>query len=405
LLRVACLATAALIGLGLVSITAVKVHESFLLAKAPKDWNATQLKNIRSRLSRLPNPNEFTFAVFGDNKNSVGTFNRVIDNLNREKRLAFAIDMGDLVFMGDNVMYRLYIDQLKRLKVPLLTVIGNHDLDPGTTANAKNARDSNYGSLENSKNYQKMFGSTYYSFTLGTSYFVMLDISDEHMDLTTKQEKYFEDELAWFEDELQKAQAYENIFVVSHVPIFKGKRDLVVESGGYVQDKYEKYLQDKDYAVRIKELALKYKVDAMLASHIHTFDVMIWPRDDIESDPADILVLLVSGAAGARLWQTNDVRMMHSYTLVDAKEKGAIGVEIDPLKRPGFRVTRIKNPVESSTYLYFEKPRVYTYACVANNYYWMMPACSLVFLGLLALYLLSRRRARAVTRPDGSSEA
>ena len=112
----------------------------------------------------------------------------------------------------------------------------------GGVSRGKN--DTDFGSFLNSVNYQKMFGPTYYSFTLGTAYFIVTDISTEYMANTVAQKKYFDNELKWLESELKKSLSYKDSFVFSHVPPFKGKKALK----GTQKDNPEKFLRNPGYS-------------------------------------------------------------------------------------------------------------------------------------------------------------
>lgn len=132
----------------------IKVH-SFLTPLRVSDWNYHQLQEFdHSKTS-------FSFVVLGDNKNSVNVFDNLISKLNKEDIL-FAIDNGDLVYDGDLEKFKFFLDQVKRLKKPFLTVFGNHDAREGGRAV-----------------YYELFGLFYYSFAVGHSYFIVLDDADE----------------------------------------------------------------------------------------------------------------------------------------------------------------------------------------------------------------------------------
>jgi len=76
----------------------IKLHSEFSFPEV-SDWNYHQLKRIRKT------KNEFSFVVFGDNKNSVKTFEGLIEKVNRGDA-TFAIDVGDLVYGGDKGKFR-----------------------------------------------------------------------------------------------------------------------------------------------------------------------------------------------------------------------------------------------------------------------------------------------------------
>lgn len=131
--------------------------------------------------------------VFGDNKNSIGTFKNLIKKVNNEEAL-FAIDVGDLVYDGEKEKYRFFINQIKKFRIPLFTAIGNHEI-----------RENGRG------NYYDLFGLFYYSFAVGNSHFIILDDANEkNIDPW---------QMEWLKKELQKAQNYKYRFVFMHVPL------------------------------------------------------------------------------------------------------------------------------------------------------------------------------------------
>lgn len=138
----------------LLLVGTLKIHSLFFV-KEVSDWDFQSLQKLNITQK------DFSFAVFGDNKNSIGTFNNMINKINNED-LMFAVDNGGLVYDGEKEKYRFFIDQISRFKKPLLTVIGNHEIK------------------ENGNGiYYNYFGRPYYSFTVGNSYFMVLDDSNE----------------------------------------------------------------------------------------------------------------------------------------------------------------------------------------------------------------------------------
>ena len=90
-----------------------------------QDWNLQNLKQIK-----VPAGNRLTFAVLGDNRSNPPVFAQVLQQLDRDPSLAFAIDLGDLVETGTVENFRNFLDQVRQnLRLPLLTVLGNHDLE------------------------------------------------------------------------------------------------------------------------------------------------------------------------------------------------------------------------------------------------------------------------------------
>jgi hypothetical protein len=189
----------------------------------------------QQELSRITvaDPNDYSFAVMGDNKGNRSVFEPLLRDIGQDKEIAFAIDDGDLVDGGTIGHYRRFLNQVQEnLAIPFLTAIGNHDLNHGSN-----------------KNYQDIFGPTYYSFRVGQGYFIVLDaVTEAGFDKT---------ERGWLEKELQKSQAAKARFVFMHVPVFDPR-------GGT----YHKSLPDKDQK-DLLDLFRRYKVTHLFASHLH----------------------------------------------------------------------------------------------------------------------------------------
>ncbi|NOY65557.1 MAG: hypothetical protein GXO97_09250 [Nitrospirae bacterium] len=85
----------------LIAVVLIKVHS---LRNFPdiSDWNFYQIKEIQGYKGA------FSFAVFGDNKNSITTFNNLIKRLNAEDIL-FAIDIGPDFALIDRLIHDVWI--------------------------------------------------------------------------------------------------------------------------------------------------------------------------------------------------------------------------------------------------------------------------------------------------------
>lgn len=210
---------------------------------------------------------DFSFAVFGDHRGHAYYFKPLLRDVSRDKKIAFVMDLGDLVREGRKSFYRRFLRQIgKNLTVPLLAAIGNHDLYRG------------------SANYREIFGSTYYSFQIGQSYFIVLDASMvSGLDWAQRH---------WLEDELQRSQVSKVRLVFMHVPPFdprKGNGD--------------KHLADGE---DLLELFKRYQVTHLFCSHIHGYFSGIW-----EGVPYTI-----TGGAGAGLQGTDPDHFFHHYVKV-----------------------------------------------------------------------------------------
>lgn len=294
---------------------AVKIHDIFF-SKKTTDWNYQQLKKIPSTSSG------FTFSVFGDNKNSISTFNELLTKINHDNSI-FAINLGDLVFDGEKEKYRFFISQIENFKKPLLTVIGNHEL-----------REEGRG------NYYNFFGKYYYSFSVSSSYFIVLDDANE--------ENIDPWQMKWLKEELIKSQSYKQRFVFMHVPLFDPRK------GQYGKGHS---LKDIEFAKKLNLLFDTYNVTMLFTSHIHAYFNGKWGETPY----------IITGGAGAELGGMDNDHYFYHYIKVTVNENG-----------PKYEVVRLQTP----EYELFDRLRhdawIYTYAFIAIHFFDI-----LIFLSLL----------------------
>ena len=213
---------------------------------------------------------DFTFAVFGDNKDGYSVFDALLKDVKHRREISFTVDVGDLVPRGKRGLFGRFLKKVQEnLTVPLVTAIGNHDLDGGS-----------------SDNYREIFGQTYYSFLLGENYFIVLDATTESG--FNKTERY------WLEEELKKAQTSRTRFVFMHVPPFdpRGKG-------------FHKCLPEKD-ARNLLDLFRRYNVTHLFASHIHGYFSGTWEG----------LPYTITGGAGGKLQGKDPEHFFHHYVTV-----------------------------------------------------------------------------------------
>jgi len=221
--------------------------------------NKTEISKIRPA-----KPDDITFAVFGDNKGNYSFFEPLLHDIDHDKEIAFAMDIGDLVGDGKVSQYRRFLDQVQRnLTIPLLTATGNHDFNNGFDQ------------------YKDIFGATYYAFRVGPYSFIVLDATDDSgFDRTERQ---------WLKGELEKAQDAKARFVFMHIPPFDPRGDGT-------------YLPERDRN-DLLELFRRYKVTHLFASHIHGYFSGLW-----EGIPYTI-----TGGGGARLQGKDPEHFFYHY--------------------------------------------------------------------------------------------
>ncbi|HHD92529.1 MAG TPA: metallophosphoesterase [Candidatus Portnoybacteria bacterium] len=281
----------ALITILLIITIGIKAYSVYFFPKI-SDWNYHQIEKINK--NNQSNKNNFSFIVFGDNKNSITTFNQLIKKVNQEKAL-FSIDVGDLTEDGEKEKFRFFINQIKKAQHPFLTVIGNHGLRENGRAN-----------------YYNFFGRFYYSFTIGQNYFIILDDANE-----TNIDPW---QLNWLKNELQKSQKYQHRFIFMHVPLYDPR-----DANSTI--KIAHCLSDKKFAHQLNNLFDQYNVTMVFASHIHSYFRGYWGKTPY----------IITGGAGAELAGTNPKHYFYHYIRVNVSSQG-VKYQVIKLKSPPFEL-------------------------------------------------------------------
>jgi hypothetical protein len=421
-------------------LSAMKVYEVWGLPSNYKDLNAKSLAKIQKLwkeyesefINKDGRTHGYSIAFISDNHSSRRTFGKIVKKINddnarlqkelraekaklarlkadksipEDKKLAqiagletnideihkmetlFVLDCGDLAYDGDVTKYRMTLQVMGKLKMPVVTAIGNHDIrGDGRAA------------------YYQVWGPYSYSFVVGNAYYIMLDDADE--------KRIEPEEMKWLVRQLEESKSYDYCFMVMHVPPFKGNQNPSVPM--------TKFLKDKKNAEQIKRLAQKYHVTFLLAGHIHTYDTATWDTlypvpeglsDWRASDRTTDMV--ITGGAGARLWKVDkkldDVVSRAQYHYFDVGMNLLLGTE-DPTTHAvtwdygtGFRRNTIKVLGADAWYTY-EEIWVTSYAKIVELYKWEMLVLVPLFIVLLGYLLLDMRRQRRAVPPMGSGD-
>ncbi len=211
----------------------------------------------------------FSFVVFGDNQDGEETFSRLIDKVNKEEGIVFAVNTGDFVLNGTEPEYTAYIKKIARLKVKTYNVPGNHDMQK-------------HGYLF----YKKYFGPSYYAFDYKNAHFVILD--------NAFKESFTARQFAWLKDDLASAKK-EHIFVFMHRPTF----DPTEIYAGYI-------MSGRKTVEEVMALFKRNKVDYVFAGHIHGY-----AKAEREGT-----VYIVTGGAGAPLHLPRDIGGFNHYVRI-----------------------------------------------------------------------------------------
>jgi hypothetical protein len=183
-------------------------------------------------------PNEFTFVVVGDVKGGTATFEAMLDIINADKP-AFAVILGDFVDPPILISHKLFALEIAEhsKKFPILLVLGNHDI-------------SDDGSGFGLKDFEGIYGSCQFSFTIGSSLFVFLDVISSRGQ-TGEYLEFLDQTLANKEEKIEKT------FVFMHIPPAGLNSSLLCRP----LPQSEKFLQ----------LVKKYHIDYVFAGDHHGY--------------------------------------------------------------------------------------------------------------------------------------
>ena len=319
-----------LVAIVLIATTGIKLYSIYSFPKI-SDWNYYQIKKIKQEHPQANN--NFSFIVFGDNKNSITTFNQLIKKVNHENSL-FSIDVGDLAEDGEKEKFRFFINQIKKFQKPFLTAIGNHGLREGGR-----------------NNYYQFFGPFYYSFTIGQSYFIILDDANE-----TNLDPW---QLNWLKSELQKSQKYQYRFVFMHVPLYDPR-----DANSII--KISHCLHDKKFAHQLNNLFDQYKVTMIFSSHIHSYFRGYWGKTPY----------IITGGAGAELAGTDPSHYFYHYIKVNVSPQ-KVEYQVVKLKSPSFELLdRLSHDVW-----------IYLYSFLMVHYLDLLIIISLIYLGFYLMFV------------------
>lgn len=186
-------------------------------------------KNIaRIEALSLTTKDTLRFVLTADLQGFYKENEEMVKSINGRSDVDFVLVGGDLTDFGLTKEFKLIHQDFKNLSVPYVAVIGNHD----AVNNGQQA-------------FKAMYGDYNTSFTVGNSKFILLNTNYIEFDKKVP-------DLDWLESELAASSAYENVFVLSHIP---------PQNDEFGREKSERYYQ----------LISQYNVSYSLHGHNHSF--------------------------------------------------------------------------------------------------------------------------------------
>ncbi|MHB1002034.1 MAG: metallophosphoesterase family protein [Armatimonadota bacterium] len=223
-----------------------------------------------------PSVDQYTFAVFGDNKpddtsdQQPEVFSKVLQSL-RTYNTVFAVTCGDSIntpYDDDRFesIYNEYTNMIKSFYgEKVYQTIGNHDIE---------------GSGTRQNFFKEMNGGLFYSFDYLNSHFVVLD-----SEIIGQEARITGDQLDWLKDDLRKASAADHRFVFLHRPLYP--------ADGHTGRCIDMYPAERD---ALHKLFADNKVDIVFSGHEHIF----YDRKK------DGVRYIITGGAGSPLYKSID---------------------------------------------------------------------------------------------------
>ena len=206
----------------------------------------------------------FTALIFPDSQSAdySGWQQLARDAYQRHPDSAFYVNMGDLVDNGQSAsQWRAWFNSVSVFSdaLPLAPVIGNHE---AYSLEWKECLPASYTHLFNvPQNGLAKYPNQFYSFDYGPVHFVVLDTNFPEM--KNFQPDLLADELPWLEKDLAASRAKWKV-VLMH-------RDIFLYGFGPESGREQTQTHFLDFSYQLLPVFEKYKVDAVLTAHLHTY--------------------------------------------------------------------------------------------------------------------------------------
>ena len=241
----------------------------------------------------------FTALIFPDSQSAdySGWQQLARDAYQRHPDSAFYVNMGDLVDNGqDASQWRAWFNSVSVFSdaVPLAPVIGNHE---AYSLEWKECLPASYTQLFNvPQNGLAKYPNQFYSFDYGPVHFVVLDTNFPEM--KNFQPALLADELPWLEKDLAASRAKWKV-VLMH-------RDIFLYGFGPESGREQTQTHFLDFSYQLLPVFEKYKVDAVLTAHLHTYRRRVPLQSFAPAPQGAGITYILTGVAGdvryPKLW-------------------------------------------------------------------------------------------------------
>lgn len=172
--------------------------------------NAKNINYVNiDKIQQLVIRDTFNFLIISDTQVAYDELAHFVRHVNAfdHDSVSFVIHAGDFTDYGANFEFNAYQNVIRKLKLPVVGVIGNHDmLGNGSTI------------------YQKMFGQEDFSFTYGKNTFIFQNTNSREVAFNGSIPN-----LKWLEQQITHIPSEHNVFYVGHVPPFSLDFDKKIE--------------------------------------------------------------------------------------------------------------------------------------------------------------------------------
>ncbi|WP_051718947.1 metallophosphoesterase family protein [Hymenobacter sp. IS2118] len=165
--------------------------------RVPEEFTDLTQKNLARLQARpLAAADTLRFVFTGDSQQFYDEAEALVASVNQQPGIALLLVAGDISDFGLAREMRWVDEKLRKLTVPYLTVVGNHDL----VGNGRAA-------------YQHVFGALNYSFVYGDTKFILVDTNGREYNFNGQVP-----DLGWLRPQLATLDGARRQVVVSHVP-------------------------------------------------------------------------------------------------------------------------------------------------------------------------------------------
>ncbi len=181
------------------------------------DFQGSNFENIK-RIEQNAKGGAYSFVVFGSVESSINVFqNKIINQINANKDIVFAVSTGDAVLDGAEDKYQILHQSLNKLTIPIVIGVGDGEIADG-------------GDIR----FYRHFGPYYFSFFAGDCYFIFADTTGTTPVGLQKD---------WLADELNIADGYSHVFVFMNDAPIKSSDNNLIQTDHYIKNKsFRNYL-------------------------------------------------------------------------------------------------------------------------------------------------------------------